>query len=72
VASNDPADELVGRVLGARYRVDALIARGGMARVYRAHDTRLDRDVAVKVHSRPYAESAAFTRRVKGEALTDA
>jgi serine/threonine-protein kinase len=72
VASNDPADELVGRVLGARYRVDALIARGGMARVYRAHDTRLDRDVAVKVLSRPYADSPDFTRRFLGEARTAA
>jgi serine/threonine-protein kinase len=72
VATNDPADELVGRVLGARYRVDALIARGGMARVYRAHDTRLDRDVAVKVLSRPYADSPDFTRRFLGEARTAA
>lgn len=71
-APDDPADELVGRLLGGRYRVDALIARGGMARVYRAHDTRLDRDVAVKVLSRPYADSPDFTRRFLGEARTAA
>jgi serine/threonine-protein kinase len=73
----DPAhegavDELIGRVLGDRYRVDALVARGGMARVYRAQDLRLDRRVAVKVLSRPYADSADFTRRFLDEARTAA
>ncbi|MQY15278.1 Serine/threonine-protein kinase PK-1 [Streptomyces sp. RB5] len=42
-------DPLVGRTLDGRYRVDARIAAGGMATVYRALDLRLDRVVAVKV-----------------------
>ena len=62
------AAELVGRTLADRYRIDALIARGGMARVYRARDERLDRDVAVKVLSSPYADDPQFTARFLGEA----
>ena len=36
-------------VLDGRYRIDDRIARGGMASVYEAHDTRLDRAVAIKI-----------------------
>ena len=43
------ADPLVGRLLDGRYQVEALVALGGMATVYRAIDTRLDRRVALKV-----------------------
>jgi eukaryotic-like serine/threonine-protein kinase len=50
-------------VLYSRYRIDALIDRGGMANVYRARDLRLERDVAVKVlrdveHERRFAAEA--------------
>ena len=37
-----------GTCLGP-YRVDALIGAGGMGEVYRAHDTKLNRDIALKV-----------------------
>ncbi len=40
-------DDLVGQTLG-QYRVDALIGLGGMARVYRAYQQALDRNVAIK------------------------
>ena len=59
---------MLGRVLADRYRIEGLVARGGMARVYRAHDARLDRLVAVKVLAPPYSEDPAFTERFLGEA----
>ena len=62
------ADELIGRTLADRYRIDALLAQGGMARVFRARDGRLERDVAVKVLSPPYANDPEFTARFLDEA----
>ena len=59
---------MIGRTLADRYRIEAPVARGGMARVYRARDLRLDRDVALKVLSEPYANDPAFTERFLAEA----
>ncbi len=59
---------MVGRTLVERYRIDAPLARGGMARVYRARDARLDRDVAVKILSHPYADDPGFVERFLAEA----
>jgi hypothetical protein len=59
---------MLGRTLAERYRIDSLLARGGMARVYRAHDERLDRLVAVKVLAPPYSDDPAFAERFLGEA----
>ncbi|GEB56714.1 Stk1 family PASTA domain-containing Ser/Thr kinase [Streptomyces gardneri] len=61
-------DPLVGRLLDGRYRVDARIAVGGMATVYRAVDTRLDRVLALKVMHPSLATDAAFVERFIREA----
>ncbi|MGW3953748.1 Stk1 family PASTA domain-containing Ser/Thr kinase [Streptomyces sp. NPDC004752] len=61
-------DPLVGQVLDGRYRVDARIAVGGMATVYRALDTRLDRVLALKVMHPALAADGSFVERFIREA----
>ncbi|MCB5181387.1 Stk1 family PASTA domain-containing Ser/Thr kinase [Streptomyces antimicrobicus] len=61
-------DPLVGQLLDDRYRIDARIAVGGMATVYRAVDTRLDRVLAVKVMHPALAADAVFVDRFIREA----
>ncbi|MGW1894790.1 Stk1 family PASTA domain-containing Ser/Thr kinase [Streptomyces sp. NPDC002004] len=61
-------DPLVGQVLDGRYRIDARIAAGGMATVYRAVDTRLDRVLALKVMHPTLAADASFVDRFIREA----
>ncbi|MFF7726020.1 serine/threonine-protein kinase [Streptomyces sp. NPDC008001] len=48
-AGETSSDELIGKVLGGRYRVTSMIGRGGMGVVARAVDELLHREVAVKV-----------------------
>ena len=42
---------MIGTTLNDRYRLDEEVGRGGMGAVYRAHDSTLDRDVAIKMVS---------------------
>jgi eukaryotic-like serine/threonine-protein kinase len=58
--------------LPSRYRDPQLLARGGMADVYRATDAELRRDVAVKVLAARYADDASLRRRFSREALAAA
>jgi predicted ATPase len=61
-----PSDELGGRLIGT-YRVESRIGRGGMGDVYRAHDTRLDRPVALKLLSSGFSGDAERMRRFQSE-----
>ena len=58
---------LIGRTL-AHYRITALIGRGGMGEVYRARDTKLDRDVALKILPAAMADDPARLDRFLREA----
>jgi len=65
-------DPLVGRVLDGRYHVVSRLARGGMATVYEAVDSRLDRTIALKVMHPGLAEDEEFVSRFIREAKSAA
>src|SRR5262245_12508667 len=57
----------VGQQLGS-YEITALLGKGGMGEVYRARDTRLDRDVAIKTLPEEFEEDAERLARFQREA----
>ena len=59
-------------MLERRYRVDHLLARGGMSSVYRGTDTRLDRPVAIKIMDPRFADDRSFVDRFVREARSAA
>jgi len=59
-------------ILPARYERPTPIASGGMGRVYRATDSELQREVAVKVLAERYAHDAGVRGRFQREALAAA
>ena len=58
----------IGAVLGGRYRLVELLGQGGMATVYRARDSQLERDVAIKVLRPEYGTDPDFLARFRHEA----
>ena len=60
-------DPLIGTTLG-KYKILATLGQGGMARVYRARQENLDREVAVKVLPPWYAADRSFVDRFEQEA----
>lgn len=60
--------DLSGKVLNGRYRIERLLARGGMASVFLAFDERLEREVAIKVIYQHLAEDDGFRYKFMREA----
>src|ERR1700737_2772547 len=59
---------LVGTLLSGRFRLEELIGAGGMSTVYRATDTTLERDVAIKLMHREIASDSDQRERFRREA----
>src|SRR6202163_1731972 len=59
---------MVGQILG-HYRIVEKIGAGGMGEVYRAHDERLERDVAIKVLPVGTLADESARKRFRKEAL---
>ncbi len=66
------AAPVAGALLDARYRVEGVIATGGMSTVYRGRDIRLDRPVAIKIMDARLAGDPAFRARFEREARSAA
>jgi eukaryotic-like serine/threonine-protein kinase len=62
-------DDLIGQSIGG-YRIESPLGEGGMAKVWRAHDTKLGRPVAIKIICPTAAMPADFVRRFEREART--
>src|SRR4051794_3775282 len=58
----------LGTLIAGRYRLDAVIGRGGMSTVYKAFDTVLERPVAIKLMHREIATDSDQLERFRREA----
>jgi eukaryotic-like serine/threonine-protein kinase len=63
-----PVDALIGRVVGGRYRIEALLGRGMAGAVYRGVHTELGRDVAIKILHATHRGDHQFVKRFEAEA----
>lgn len=72
MATSSASDQLTGRLLAGRYRLNRPIASGGMAQVYEATDETLARRVAVKILHPHLARDEAFVQRFRAEAVAAA
>jgi serine/threonine-protein kinase len=59
---------VVGETIAERYELEEVIGQGGMSTVYKAHDSLLERNVALKVLHQQYNEDEDFVERFKREA----
>jgi serine/threonine-protein kinase len=61
-------DPLIGTTIAGRYKVERVIGEGGMATVYRATQTHVDRACAIKVMNPAMASDATVRERFRREA----
>jgi predicted Ser/Thr protein kinase len=66
-SSSDEGRFPSGTLLGERYRVIGLVGRGGMGEVYRAHDLKLEQQVALKFLPPATARDSRLRERFRGE-----
>ena len=59
---------MVGELIGGRYEVEELVGSGGMSSVYKAHDTLLERHVALKILHEHYTADDEYVERFRREA----
>ena len=59
---------MVGERIAGRYELEEVVGHGGMSTVYKAHDSLLERNVALKVLHKQYNEDEDFVERFKREA----
>jgi len=59
---------VVGERIADRYELEEVVGHGGMSTVYKAHDSLLERNVALKVLHQQYNEDEDFVERFKHEA----
>jgi serine/threonine-protein kinase len=59
---------MVGEVLAGRYELEELVGTGGMSSVFKAHDTQLDRNVALKILHEHHLDDKDYVERFRREA----
>src|ERR671930_1894556 len=59
---------VVGELIAERYEIEELVGAGGMSSVYKARDTLLERNVALKILHEHYTADGEFVERFKREA----
>jgi serine/threonine protein kinase len=69
IGTSTSVRSLLGRQLGP-YRIDSPLGAGGMGEVYRAHDSKLGRDVAIKTLPAEFARDPQRLARLRREART--
>ncbi len=67
-STQETEDPRIGTTLAGRYLIEDVLGRGGMATVYRARQTLVDRTVAVKIMSAALAKDAGLRERFRREA----